>query len=35
VVIDATRPRDVAFGLRSEIPPEVMARVRLADFLPE
>ncbi|HWE76077.1 MAG TPA: UbiD family decarboxylase [Stellaceae bacterium] len=34
VVIDATRPNDFAFGLRSEIPAEVMARVRLSDFLP-
>src|SRR5579875_3421177 len=34
VVIDATRPNNFAFGLRSEIPPEVMARVRLSDFLP-
>lgn len=34
VVIDATRPHDFAFGLRSEIPAEVMARVRLSDFLP-
>ncbi len=34
VVIDATRPHDVAFGLKSEIPPEVMERIRLADFLP-
>jgi 2,5-furandicarboxylate decarboxylase 1 len=34
VVIDATRPNDFAFGLRSEIPAEVMARIRLSDFLP-
>lgn len=34
VVIDATRPTNFAFGLRSEIPSDVMARVRLSDFLP-
>jgi 2,5-furandicarboxylate decarboxylase 1 len=34
LVIDATRPRDFAFGLRSEIPDEVMKRIRLEDFLP-
>lgn len=34
VVIDATRPNDFAFGLRSDIPAEVMARISLSDFLP-
>lgn len=34
VVIDATRPRDFAFGARSEIPREVMERMRLGDYLP-
>jgi 2,5-furandicarboxylate decarboxylase 1 len=34
LVIDATRPRDFAFGSRSEVPDEVMKRVRLEDFLP-
>jgi 3-polyprenyl-4-hydroxybenzoate decarboxylase len=34
VVIDATRPRDFAFGARSEVPEEVMERVRLEDYLP-
>jgi hypothetical protein len=32
-VIDATRPRDFAFGSRSEVPEEAMRRVRLEDFL--
>ena len=35
VVIDATRPRDFAFGSRSEVPDEVMKPVRLEDYLPE
>ncbi len=34
VVIDATRPAQFAFGARSEVPREVMERVRLADYLP-
>ncbi len=34
VVIDATRPRNFAFGAKSEIPPEVRSRIKLADFLP-
>jgi len=34
VMIDATRPRDFAFGARSEVPREAMERVRLADYLP-
>lgn len=34
VVVDATRPRDFAFGARSEVPDAVMQRVRLADYLP-
>jgi hypothetical protein len=34
LVIDATRPRDFAFGSRSDVPDEVMKRVRLEDFLP-
>jgi 2,5-furandicarboxylate decarboxylase 1 len=34
VVIDATRPRNFAFGLRSEIPTAAMERISLADFLP-
>jgi 2,5-furandicarboxylate decarboxylase 1 len=34
VVVDATRPRDAPFPPRSEVPPEVITRVRLDDFLP-
>jgi 2,5-furandicarboxylate decarboxylase 1 len=34
VVLDATRPRDFAFGSRSEVPREALERVRLADYLP-
>lgn len=34
VVIDATRPSDFAFGLRSEVPKDALERVRLADYLP-
>ncbi|MSQ50631.1 MAG: UbiD family decarboxylase [Betaproteobacteria bacterium] len=34
LVIDATRPRDFAFGSRSDVPDEVMKSVRLEDFLP-
>lgn len=34
VVVDATRPRDFAFGARSAVPQEVLDRMRLADFLP-
>ena len=34
VVVDATRPRNAPFPPRSEVPPEVTARVRLDDFLP-
>jgi 3-polyprenyl-4-hydroxybenzoate decarboxylase len=34
VVVDATRPRNVPFPPRSEVPPDVIARVRLDDFLP-
>jgi hypothetical protein len=33
VVVDATRPRNTPFPPRSEVPEEVMARVRLDDFL--
>jgi UbiD family decarboxylase len=33
VVVDATRPRDTPFPPRSEVPEDVMARVRLDDFL--
>jgi 2,5-furandicarboxylate decarboxylase 1 len=33
VLVDATRPTNFAFGSRSEIPQEVMERVRLADYL--
>lgn len=34
VVIDATRPSDFAFGLRSQVPKEAIERMRLADYLP-
>ncbi len=34
VVLNATRPRDFAFGSRSEVPREVLERVCLADYLP-
>jgi len=34
VVVDATRPQNAPFPPRSEVPPEVIARVRLKDFLP-
>src|SRR5690348_2653360 len=34
IVIDATRPSDFAFGARSEVPPEAMQRIKLADYLP-
>jgi 2,5-furandicarboxylate decarboxylase 1 len=34
IVIDATRPSDFAFGSRSEVPPEAMQRIKLADYLP-
>jgi 2,5-furandicarboxylate decarboxylase 1 len=34
LVVDATRPTDFAFGLRSEVPREAIERVRLADYLP-
>ena len=33
-VIDATCPKDFAFGARSEVPAETMARIRLEDYLP-
>jgi UbiD family decarboxylase len=33
-VIDATRPKDFSFGSRSALPADVMARVRLDDYLP-
>jgi len=33
-VIDATRPQDFAFGLRSEVPQEVLERMKLEDYLP-
>ena len=34
IIIDATRPSDFAFGARSEVPPEAMQRIKLADYLP-
>lgn len=34
VVIAANRPTDFAFGSRSEVPAEVIAQTRLADYLP-
>ena len=34
VVIDATRPKDFAFGARSEVPRDAMKRTRLTDYLP-
>jgi UbiD family decarboxylase len=34
VTIDATRPTGFAFGLRSEVPPEAIERVRLDKILP-
>jgi len=34
-VIDATRPQDVAFGSRSQVPQEVIDRMRLEDYLPD
>jgi 2,5-furandicarboxylate decarboxylase 1 len=34
IVIAANRPTDFAFGLRSEVPPDVIAQTRLADYLP-
>jgi 2,5-furandicarboxylate decarboxylase 1 len=34
VVVDATRPRNAPFPPRSEVPPDVIARVQLDDFLP-
>jgi 2,5-furandicarboxylate decarboxylase 1 len=34
IVIVANRPTDFAFGSRSEVPPEVIAQTRLADYLP-
>jgi UbiD family decarboxylase len=34
VVINATRPRHIAFGLRSEIPTDALARMKLSDFMP-
>jgi 2,5-furandicarboxylate decarboxylase 1 len=33
LVVDATRPSDFPFGSRLAIPPEVMARVRLEDYV--
>ena len=33
LVVDATRPTSFAFGSRLELPAEVMARVRLDDYL--
>jgi hypothetical protein len=32
-VIDATKPQDFAFGERSQVPDDVMRRIRLDDFL--
>jgi 2,5-furandicarboxylate decarboxylase 1 len=34
LVIDATRPNNLAFGARFSIPAEALARVRLDDYLP-
>jgi hypothetical protein len=34
-VIDATRPSDFAFGIRSQVPKDALARMRLSDYLPQ
>jgi 2,5-furandicarboxylate decarboxylase 1 len=34
IVISANRPTDFAFGSRSEVPKDAIARMRLADYLP-
>jgi UbiD family decarboxylase len=34
VVIDATPPSDFAFGVRSQVPKDALARLRLSDYLP-